>query len=148
MERTVNFDSLRNYYSSKGFGYDFENLFEELKVNGLSVEKHRLENWMKPDEKTKFPKKKRDLLAIIKTTNSNELNTSMREIISLKTEYNGRLNKAGLDFSEEINTYILTSEKGKMLNWLSEKHIHEIITLGAPMRTIKEIKKIDEELLD
>jgi hypothetical protein len=141
-------NSLRDYYSNKGFGYHFENLFEELKENGLSVEKHRLENWMKQDEKTKFPMRKRDLLSIIKTVNHPELNKNIQNIFAIKTEYSGRIIKEGFEFSEEINTYILSKEKGRMLTWLSENHIQEIISVGAPMRTIKEIKKIDEELID
>lgn len=141
-------NSLRDYYTNKGFGYHFENLFEELKENGLSVEKHSLENWMKQDEKTKFPMRKRDLLAIIKTVNHPELNMNIQNIFAIKTEYSGRIIKEGFEFSEEINTYILSKEKGRMLTWLSENHIQEIISVGAPMRTIKEIKKIDEELID
>ncbi|MCX6210157.1 MAG: hypothetical protein NTZ59_11850 [Bacteroidetes bacterium] len=137
--------TLREYYISKGFGYHFENLFEQLKENGLSVDKHRLENWMKPDSKTKFPMKKRDLVAIIKTVNHQELNKNIQNIISIKTEYSGRIIKAGVEFSEEINSYILSQEKGKMLSWLSENHIQQIIQKGAPMRTIKGIKKIEME---
>lgn len=140
--------TLREYYTNKSFGYQFENLFEELKENGLSVDKNRLESWMKADSKTKFPMKKRDLVAIIKTVNHQELNSNIQKIISIKTEYSGRIIKAGVEFSEEINSYILTQEKGKMLNWLSENHIQEIVQKGAPMRTIKEIKKVEIELID
>lgn len=121
-------------------------IFETLQENGLSVEKYRLESWMKPTDKTKFPKKTRDVLAIVKTVGSKELNDKIQEIIALKKEYNGRLNKAGQNFSEEINNYIINKEKGKMLDWLSEKQIEEIIEKGAPMRTVKEIKKLDEEI--
>jgi hypothetical protein len=138
-------NSLRDYYANKGFGYHFENLYDELKDNGLSVDRNRLENWMKADEKTKFPMKKRDLLAIIKTVNHPELSNNIQNIFAIKTEYSGRMIKEGFEFSEEINTYILSKEKGRMLSWLSEKHIEEIISVGAPMRTIKEIKKQELE---
>ena len=138
-------NTLLEYYRSKGFGYQLENLFEELKVNGLSVDIHRLESWMKPDNKTKFPMKKRDLVAIIKTLNHQELNKNIQNIITIKTEYSGRIIKAGVEFSEEINTYIFSQEKGKMLSWLSENHIQQIIQKGAPLRTIKSIKKIEIE---
>jgi hypothetical protein len=57
-------NALRSYLSSKGFGYHFETLFEELKENGLSVDKPRLEYWLKEDCKTKFPMKKRFLIEI------------------------------------------------------------------------------------
>ena len=138
-------NALRDYYTNKGFGYHFEHLYEELKGNGLSVDRNRLESWMRTDEKTKFPMKKRDLLAIIKTVNHPELNNNIQNIFAIKTEYSGRMIKEGFEFSEEINTYILSKEKGRMLSWLSEKHIEEIISAGAPMRTIKEIKKQELE---
>lgn len=141
-------NALRSYLSSKGFGYHFDTLFEELKENGLSVDKPRLEYWLKEDCKTKFPMKKRDLLAIIKTTNHPELNRNIQNIFAIKTTYSGRLVKAGVEFSEEINTYILTKEKGKMLDWLSDEHIEQIVSNGAPLRTIKAIKIIEEEIID
>lgn len=141
-------NALRSYLSSKGFGYHFERLYEELKENGLSVDSPRLEYWLKEDCKTKFPMKKRDLLAIIKTTNHPELNRNIQNIFALKTTYSGRLVKAGVEFSEEINTYILTKEKGKMLDWLSDEHIEQIVSDGAPLRTIKTIKIIEEEIAD
>ncbi|MCZ2392725.1 MAG: hypothetical protein LC105_02580, partial [Chitinophagales bacterium] len=141
-------NALRNHFSSKGADYHFELFFEELKENGLSVDKPRLEYWLKEDCKTKFPMKKRDLLAIIKTTNHSELNSNIQNIFTLKTTYSGRLVKAGVEFSEEINTYILTKEKGKMLDWLSDEHIEQIVSNGAPLRTIKTIQIIDEEIID
>ncbi|NBA78239.1 hypothetical protein GOQ04_21955 [Emticicia sp. ODNR4P] len=141
-------NALRSHFSNKGADYHFEMFFEELKENGLSVDKPRLEYWLKEDCKTKFPMKKRDLLAIIKTTNHSELNGNIQNIFALKTTYSGRLVKAGIEFSEEINTYILTKEKGKMLNWLSDEHIEHIVSNGAPLRTIKTIQIIDEEIID
>lgn len=140
--------ALKNYLLSKGLGNHFETLFEELKENGLSVDKPRLEYWLKEDCKTKFPMKKRDLLAIIKTTNHSELNSNIQNIFALKTTYSGRLVKAGVEFSEEINTYILTKEKGKMLDWISDEHIEQIVSNGAPLRTIKAIQIIDEEIIE
>ena len=127
---------------------NFDYLFNELKSHGLSIDKPRLEYWLNENCKTIFPLKKRDLLAIIKTSNHNELNNNIQNIFTLKTTYSGKLVKAGFEFSEEINNYILTKEKGKMLDWLSDIHIEQIITKGAPLRTIKSIKLIDEEITD
>ncbi len=141
-------NALRSYFSSKGFGYHFESLYEELKSNGLSVSKMTLEMWLKEDCKIKFPQERRDILAIIKTVENSYLNSNIGVIISLKKEYNGRLNKAGRNFSNEIDHYILTKEKGKMLDWLSDEHIEQIVFYGAPLRTIKAIRIIEEEITD
>lgn len=139
-------NALREYFSNCHFQIDA--VFEDLKINGLSVDKPRLEYWLKEDCKTKFPMKKRDLLAIIKTTNQPELNNNIQNIYDLKTSYSGKLVQAGVVFSEEINTYILSKAKGKMLDWLSDEHIEQIIAGGAPLRKIKSIKLIDEESTD
>jgi len=139
---------LRDYYSAKWLGFKIDDLFLELSNNGLSVSKNTLENWLKLDCRIKFPQKQRDLLSIIKTVQNSDLNKSIREIIALKKEYNGRLNKDGRTFSEEIDHYILTKEKGKMLEWLSDEHIQQIVSNGAPLRTIKAIKIIEEEIID
>jgi hypothetical protein len=141
-------NALRSYFSSRAIGYHFDNLYEELKSNGLSVSKMTLEMWLRADCKIKFPQERRDILAIIKTVNNSELNNNIREIIALKKDYNGLLNKAGREFSNEIDHYILTKEKGKMLGWLSDEHIEQIVSNGAPLRIIKAINLIDEEITD
>lgn len=133
--------ALRTCLSNK----NIDQLFEELTENGLSVSKTTLKLWLKDDCKTKFPEGRRDIVAIIKTVNNTELNNNIGTIISLKKEYLGRLNKDGRIFSDEIDQYILTNEKGKMLSWLSDNHIKQIIANGAPLLTIKSIKIIEEE---
>src|SRR5690606_28293270 len=141
-------NALRNHFSNKGADYHFELFFEELKENGLSVSKVTLEMWLRDDCKIKFPQERRDILAIIKTVGNAELNNNIGVVIALKKEYHGRLNKAGRNFSNEIDHYILTKEKGKMLDWLSDEHIEHIVSNGAPLRTIKNIQLIDEEITD
>lgn len=141
-------EALREYYRSKWNGYEFENFYAELKGNGLSVSSNTVQNWLNPSINVKFPQTLRDVLAIAKTTNNKILNDNIKYLIKLKTEYNGRLNKAGKAFSEEIDHYILTKEKGKMLEWLSDEHIEQIVSNGAPLKTIKSIQTIDEEITE
>ena len=141
-------EALREHYKSKWNGYEFENFYAELKENGLSVSSNTVQNWLNPSINIKFPQTLRDILAIAKTTNNKILNDNIKNLLKLKKEYNGRLNKAGRAFSEEIDHYILTKEKGKMLDWLSDKHIEQIVSDGAPLKTIKTIKIIEEEITD
>jgi hypothetical protein len=68
--------------------------------------------------------------------------------MEISTDYLGTLNLKGRKFADEIDNYILTKEKGEMLGWLSDNHIEKIINDGAPLRTIKEIKKLDYEITD
>ena len=110
------------------------------------MEEKRLEEYMKPSNKTKFPMKRRDLIAIIKTIDDPNLSSNIGEIDRIKTEYNGKLRKGGIEFSNEINTYILSGEKGRMLEWLDDKEIIEIIENGAPLKKVKAIKMIDGEI--
>ena len=139
---------LKNYLNAKEFNYTINNLFEELALQGLSVSKNQLENWLHPDNKTKFPKRKIDFSAIVKTVNNEELNNNWKFIMETSKEYLGTLNHKGRKFADEIDNYILTKEKGEMLGWLSDNHIEKIITDGAPLRTIKDIKKLDYEITD
>jgi len=139
---------LKNYLNSKEFTYTKNNLFEELVLQGLSVSKNQLENWLHHDNKTKFPKRKIDFSAIVKTVNNEELNNNWKFIMETSKEYLGTLNHKGRKFADEIDNYILTKEKGEMLGWLSDNHIEKIINDGAPLRTIKEIKKLDYEITD
>ncbi len=139
---------LKHYLNGKEFTYTINNLFEELAVKGLSVSKNQLENWLHPDNKTKFPKRKIDFTAIVKTVNNEELTSNWKFIMETSKEYLGTLNHKGRKFADEIDNYILNKEKGEMLGWLSDNHIEKIITDGAPLRTIKEIKKLDYEITD
>ena len=141
-------DIIVNESSAKSINYIINNLFDELVANGLSVSKNQLENWLHPDNKTKFPKRKIDFSAIVKTVNNEELNNNWKFIMETSKEYLGTLNHKGRKFADEIDNYILTKEKGEMLGWLSDNHIEKIINDGAPLRTIKEIKKLDYEITD
>jgi hypothetical protein len=141
-------DIIVNESSAKSINYIINNLFDELAANGLSVSKNQLENWLHPDNKTKFPKRKIDFSAIVKTVNNEELNNNWKFIMETSKEYLGTLNHKGRKFADEIDSYILTKEKGEMLSWLSDNHIEKIISDGAPLRTIKEIKKLDYEITD
>ncbi len=141
-------DIIVNESSAKSINYIINNLFVELVANGLSVSKNQLENWLHPDNKTKFPKRKIDFSAIVKTVNNEELNNNWKFIMETSKEYLGTLNHKGRKFADEIDNYILTKEKGEMLGWLSDNHIEKIINDGAPLRTIKEIKKLDYEITD
>lgn len=142
------YEIIVNEWNIKYRNYIVNNLFEELVANGLSVSKDRLENWLHPDKKTKFPKRKIDFSAIVKTVNDRELNNNWKEIMGTATKYLGILNYKGRKFADEIDNYLLTEEKGEMLDWLNKKEIEKIIEDGAPLRTIKEIKKLDYEITD
>lgn len=137
-----------NELTSKALNFVVNNVFDELAANGLTVSKNQLENWMQPDNKTKFPKRIIDLLVIIKTVNNEELKNNREYILQTRADYLGTLNHKGRKFAEEIDAFILTGEKGEMLNWLSNKHIEQIIAEGAPLLTIKEIGKLDYEITD
>ncbi|MBP9104385.1 MAG: hypothetical protein KBF82_11005 [Chitinophagaceae bacterium] len=141
-------EAIRRHYKNMWRESDFENFYNELKENGLSVSRITVQNWLNVDCKVKFPQSLRDILAIAKTIDKKLFSDNIKDLLTLKKEYNGRLNKDGRAFSEEIDHYILTKEKGKMLAWLSDVHIEDIIKSGAPLRTIKSIKIIEEEITE
>lgn len=141
-------EALRRHYKNNWDENEFENFYNELKENGLSVSSATVQNWLNPLVSIKFPQTLKDILAIAKTINNSVFTNNVKNLLSLKKEYNGRLNKAGRTFSEEIDNYILAKEKGKMLNWLSDEHIEQIVSNGAPLKTVKTMKLIEEETTD
>ncbi len=47
--------------------------------------------------------------------------------------------------SDEINNYLLYEQKGEILNLLLDDEVKEIVIKNAPIKTIKEIKLIEED---
>lgn len=136
-------EPLIEFYQTNFQGYDLDGLHQLLISNGCSIkEKNTLKNWLDPYNKTKFPKRKRDIAAILKTIGKAEL---LKEILLLMKEYYGELPKQGNRLSDEIDKYIITLEKGPMLDLLKLNEIEKLINDNAPVRTIKEIKKLDYE---
>lgn len=133
---------LIEFYQINFKGYDLIGLHKLLVSNGLTVEQVTLANWLDPYNKTKFPKRKRDIAAILKTISKPELLT---DILNIMKEYYGELPKQGNRLSDEVDNYIITKEKGPMLECLMENEIEDLVNNFAPIRTIKEIKKLDYE---
>ncbi|GAB6283345.1 MAG: hypothetical protein STSR0008_21080 [Ignavibacterium sp.] len=133
---------LMEFYQTRFYGNNLEGLHQELIRNSCTVDKVTLRNWLNPDNKTKFPKRKRDIAAILKTISKPELLT---DILKIMKEYYGELPKQGNKLSDEVDNYLITKEIGTMLNWLQPDEIENLINNFAPIRTIKEIKKVDYE---
>lgn len=135
-------EPLMEFYQIRFSGNNLEGLHQELISNSCTVDKVTLRNWLNPDNKTKFPKRKRDIVAILKTISKPELLT---DILKIMKEYYGELPKQGNKLSDEVDNYLITKEIGTMLNWLHPVEIENLINNFAPIRTIKEIKKVDFE---
>lgn len=137
--------SLLKYFAKKQF-CTIEDLFTELKSNGLKVKNIiTLRKWLDPNDSVKFPQSLKDLYAIKTTLIDEDLNELFEEVKIARKAYNSILIALGKDLSEEITNYILTGEKGKILNRLSESQIHEIVQKNAPIRKIKKIKLVESE---
>lgn len=136
-------EPLIEFYQANFGGYGLEGLHQLLVSNGCTIkEKNTLKYWLDPYNKTKFPKRKRDIAAILKTIGKPELLT---EILKIMKEYYGELPKQGNKLRDEVDNYLITNEAGSMLNWLQPEEIEKMIIDFAPIRTIKEIKKLDYE---
>uniref|UniRef100_A0A7V2ZKR9 Uncharacterized protein n=1 Tax=Ignavibacterium album TaxID=591197 RepID=A0A7V2ZKR9_9BACT len=136
-------EPLMEFYQTNFGGYDLEGLYHLLISNGCTIkEKSTLKNWLDPHNKTKFPKRKRDIAAILKTIGKVE---SLKEILFIMKEYYGELPKQGNKLRDEVDNYLITKEIGTMLSLLQPDEIENLINNFAPIRTIKEIKKLDYE---
>jgi hypothetical protein len=141
--------ALKEYFDQKCYDdfleYGINELMNELRNNGLQLKTtSTLEKWLSTEHKDKFPNRRINLLAIIKTVNHPELTNKKDEIRPLISKYRGRLVEAGNDFSEQINNYIIDPEnKGELLQLLNEEEFRKIVNQNAPERIIKEITLID-----
>ena len=128
-----------------------ENLFDKDSIHkffierGISVSTDTFKNWIKDTSLIKFPKKLKDLAIIFHACKPNQFKELIKEYNTLMHEYNSKMVKSGADFSHEIEQYILTRKKGKMLDLLSDKHIENIIYKNAPLRTVKSITLIEDD---
>jgi len=120
-------------------------LHNNLIENGLSVDEITLKNWLDSENKTKFPKKKRDIGAILKTVGKTEL---IIDFFKITNEYYGELPKRGNQLRDEVDSFLITGEIGKMLDCLGSQGIEDLINRYAPLRVVKKIKIIDEEIID
>lgn len=136
-------EPLIEFYQTNFWGSDLEGLYNLLISNGCTIkEKNTLKNWLDPYNKTKFPKRKRDIAAILKTIGKAQL---LKETLLIMKEYYGELPKQGNRLRDEVDNFLITNEVGPMLNWLQPEEIEKLINDNAPVRTIKEIKKLDYE---
>lgn len=72
-------DALRTHYKNKWNDSDFENFYQELVNNGLSVSEQTVQNWLNIENRVKFPQTIRDILAIVKTVNDMKLNENIKK---------------------------------------------------------------------
>lgn len=136
--------SLQTYIKRNAMTHSFYEIFLSLKELGLSVQMNALNNWLDVDSLIKFPKKKKDLAIIAKFLNDSLLNEKLKEIIAAKEKYNGTLVKFGVELSEEVNNFIVTKQKGQILDVLTDEEIKKVIEEGAPIRKVKSINKIGD----
>ena len=133
---------LKEYVDEKG---SIQEVFEELKEKGLSIENiTTFRNWFQRNE-IKFPRNDNDLRLIAEVIGDEELKDKIPDILDVKRKYNGILIALGLDFSEEIKDYLLTGQKGETLSKFTDEMLEKIIQQNAPLRKVMGIKLIENQ---
>ena len=125
-----------------------EEIYKTLVNAGLSITFDSYQNWVKKDSKIKFPKSIKDLAIILREANPQSIILLVKDYKILINEYNSRMVKSGAEFSNEVENYILTRKKGKMLEMLSNTDIDKIVDDNAPLRTIKSITLIEDDIYE
>ncbi len=119
-----------------------ERLFLKLVENRFSVSIHTLRRYLK--KQVFFPARYIDLIAIAKTVQDERINMDIirKHIIPTIHEFEGKLVKEGLAFSEGINHYLITGEINDYLSqWYSKEKL-EIIAKNIETKTIKSTELI------
>jgi hypothetical protein len=130
---------------SKNFE-SLEQLLKHLNDKGLSISNElTIKNWINIDSNVKFPQKKKDLLVLKKSINSELFNEYFNEIVKSRRIFNGIMIALGRDLSDEITDYIKVSKKGQMLKQFSDNQIKQFVDKNSKKRIIKTIKAIDHE---
>ena len=83
--------------------------------------------------KIKFPQKKKDLQLICELQGDN---FDYKNIIKQKENYTSIMIGLGRELSDEIVDYVITGEKGEILNDYPEEEIKSIIKKSASTKTV------------
>ena len=119
-------------------------LFEKLVENRFSVSLNTLRRYL--TGQVMFPARYIDLIAITKTIQHNlmPLELVRTEIMPTIHEYEGKLVKEGFNFSEGINSYLMTGEMNEYLSqWYTREQLTNIVS-RIEMKTIKDIELITQ----
>ena len=130
---------------SKNFE-SLEQLLKHLNDKGLYISNElTIKNWINTDSNVKFPQKKKDLLVLKKSINSELFNEYFKEIVKSRRIFNGIMIALGRNLSDEITDYIKVNKKGQMLKQFSDNQIKQFVDKNSKKRIIKTIKAIDHE---
>lgn len=117
---------LIDFYRSKN--YTLENLLCDLKNNGADINHvNTLNKWLDMNDKTLFPSKVKNMVAIKRLVNNATLNEKIKEISQQRTLYRSITIALGRDFSDAISYYILNQEKTDLLKRFSSEQLDKIL---------------------
>ena len=106
---------------------------EEI-AHSCKVKRGTVSGWLDDNSKTKFPQHIEPL--------NNILGNDYQKILKNKKNYNSIMIALGRDLSDEITDYIITNEKGKLLEQFDDVSIDAISRHNMPIQEIKKIKII------
>ena len=106
---------------------------EEI-AHSCKAKRGTVSGWLDDNSKTKFPQHIEPL--------NNILGNDYQKILKNKKNYNRIMRTLGRDLSDEITDYIITNEKGKLLEQFDDVSIYAISRHNRPIREIKQIEII------
>ncbi len=127
-----------NYYNKE------EKLLAALQSKGADIiHINTLNKWLDMNDKTLFPSKAKNIIAISELINDDKLKENLKEISKKRKLYRSIMIALGRDFSDAISRYITNNEKTNLLQNFSDDQIQKMLKENIPVKKLVKITEPD-----
>jgi hypothetical protein len=131
--------SLFNFYHSKY--YRTEKLLADLQNKGADITLNTLNKWLDMKDKSLFPTKVKNIIAISELLNDDKLKENLKEINKKRNLYRSIMIALGRDFSDAISRYMTNNERTDLLKNFPDAQIQKMLKENI---RVKKLVKITE----
>lgn len=129
-----------NYYNKE------EKLLAALQSKGADIiHINTLNKWLDMNDKTLFPSKAKNIIAISELINDDKLKENLKEISKKRKLYRSIMIALGRDFSDAISLYITNNEKTNLLQNFSDDQIQKMLKENIPVKKLVKITEPNAE---
>ncbi len=135
---------LIEFYRSKY--YRTEKLLADLQNKGADITNvNTLNKWLDMNDKTLFPSKAKNLIAISELISNQELTENLKEINKKRRLYRSIMITLGRDFSDAISHYINNKERTDLFKNFSDEQIQKMLKENIPVKKLVKITEPNAE---
>ena len=135
---------LIEFYRSKY--YRTEKLLADLQNKGADITNvNTLNKWLDMNDKTLFPSKAKNLIAISELISNQKLTENLKEINKKRRLYRSIMITLGRDFSDAISHYINNKERTDLFKNFSDEEIQKMLKENIPVKKLVKITEPNAE---